>query len=281
NFREWQRNNHTFAAMAIARSYGFSLTGMGEAEQINTELISSDFFNLLGVKPKLGRSFATGEDEVGAAPLVLISEGLWQRKLSGTPDVLGKSLTLNGKGYTIVGVIPSNFHLIAPSFHDSDLYVPIGQWDNNLLLNRGAGLGIHGFGRLKPGVSMEQAQADMDAVTRSLAAAYPDDDKGIASSLVPLKQRMVGNVRPLLLVLLAAVAFVLLIACVNVASVLLARSTGRTREFAIRAALGATRTRVARQLLTESVLLALGGGALGLLLAAWGTRAALGLLPTA
>ena len=281
NFRDWQKENHTFSAMAIARSYGFSLTGMGEAEQVNAEFMSSDFFPLLGVKPVLGRTFASGEDEIGAASVALISAGLWQRKFSRAPDILGKSLTLNGKGYAIIGVIPASFHLVAPSFRDSELYVPIGQWNNNLLPKRGAGLGIHGFGRLKPGVTIEQARADMDMVTGNLAAAYPDDDKGISANLVPLKQRMVGNVQPLLLVLLAAVGFVLLIACVNVANLLLARSTGRMREFAIRSALGATRIRVVRQLLVESVLLAVAGGALGLLLAAWGTRVALGVLPTA
>jgi predicted permease len=281
NFLDWQKDNHTFSAMAITRGYAFSLTGMGEAEQVNAEFTSSDFFPLLGVKPVLGRTFAPGEDLVGAGPVALISAGFWQRKFSGTPDVLGKSITLNGKGYTVIGVIPASFHLLAPSFRDSELYVPIGQWNNNLLLNRGAGLGIHGFGRLKPGVNIEQARADMDAVTRNLAAAYSDDDKGISANLVPLKERMVGNVQPFLLVLLAAVGFVLLIACVNVANLLLARSTGRMREFAIRSALGATRTRVVRQLLTESVLLAVAGGALGLLLAAWGTRTGLGVLPTA
>jgi predicted permease len=281
NFLDWQKENHTFSAMAIARNYGFSLTGMGAAEQVNAEFTSSDFFPLLGVRPVIGRTFSLGEDQVGAVPVALISAGFWQRKFSGAPDVLGKSLTLNGKDYTIVGVIPATFHLVAPSFRDSELYIPIGQWNNNLLWKRGAGLGIHGFGRLKPGVTIEQARADMDAVTRNLAAAYPDDDKGIGANLVPLKERMVGRVQSFLLVLLAAVGFVLLIASVNVANLQLARSTGRMREFAIRAALGATRIRVARQLLTESVLLAIAGGGLGLLLATWGTQAALGVLPTA
>jgi predicted permease len=236
---------------------------------------------LLGVKPVIGRNFAPGEDRVGAGPVALISAGLWKRKFGSAPDVLGKSMTLGGKDYTIVGVIPASFHLAIPSFRDRAVYVPIGQWTNPLLLTRGAGLGIHGIGRLKPGVTIEQARADMEGITRNLAAAYPDADKGISAKLVPLKEQMVGDVQPFLLLLLGAVGFVLLIACVNVANLLLARSTGRVREFAIRAALGASRARVVRQLLTESVLLAIVGGGLGLLLAAWGTRAALGVLPTA
>lgn len=281
NFLDWQRENHTFSSMAIARAYAFSLTGMGEAEQVNGEFLSSDFFPLLGVKPVIGRTFAPGEDRVGAGPIALISAGLWQRKFGGTPDVLGKNMMLDARDYTIIGVIPASFHLAIPGFRDREVYVPIGQWTNNLLLTRGAGLGIHGIGRLQPGVSIDQAQADMDGVTRNLAAAYPDADKGIGAKLVPLKQQMVGEVRPFLLVLLGAVGCVLLIACVNVANLLLARSIGRAREFAIRAALGASRARVVRQLLTESVLLALAGGLLGLLLAAWGTHAALRLLPAA
>ena len=277
NFRDWQKDNHTLSAIAVSRPYALSLTGVGEAEQVDNEFISSDFFTVLGVKPLLGRTFAAGEDEIGAAPVVLVSEGFWKRKLGSTPDIVGKSLTLDGRSYTVVGVIPANFHL----FRDRDLYVPIGQWNNPILPNRAAGLGMHGIGRLKPGISVEQAQADMDTVTRNLAEAYPDADKGIGAKLVPLKTQMVGRVRPILLVLLAAVGFVLLIACVNVANLLLARSTGRAREFAIRIAMGAGRGRLIRQMLTESVLLAVAGGALGLLMAHWGTRVALTALPAA
>jgi putative ABC transport system permease protein len=281
NFLDWQKENHTFASMAIARSSDFGLTGMGEAEQVHGEFISFDFFNVLGVKPLSGRSFLPGEDRIGGAPIALISAGLWERKFGKAPDVLGKGITLDGKTYTIVGVIPANFHLQIPGFREGQVYLPIGQWSNPWLSKRGAGLGIHGIGRLKPGVSVEQARADMDSVTRNLAVAFPEADKGIGAKLVPLKQQLVGEIRPFLLVLLGAVGFVLLIACVNVANLLLARSTGRRREFAIRRALGAGQQRIVRQLLTESVLLALIGGMLGILLAAWGTRAALGVLPAA
>src|SRR5713226_6411979 len=279
NFRDWQKDNRTFSSMAISRRYAFSLTGIGEAEQVRGRFISSDFFSTVSVNPVLGREFAPGEDEIGAAPIALISAGFWKRKFGSSPDVLGKSLTLDGRNYTVVGVVPANFDLFLRRFQVAEIYVPIGQWNNPMLPKRGVGLGVHGIGRLKPGVSIEQARADMSEVSRNLAAAFPDDNKGVGASFIPLKQDMLGDVQPVLLVLLAAVVFVLLIACVNVANLLLARSTGRSREFAIRTALGAGRGRILRQLLTESILLALAGGALGLTLAQWGTQAALKHLP--
>jgi len=279
NFLDWQKENRSFTAMGASRPFGFSLTGMGEAEQVNARFISSDFFAVLEVNPILGRTFTKGEDLVGGAPIAMISAGLWRRKFSASPEAIGKSLTLGGKSYMIVGIVPANFDLYLRAANQADVYVPMGQWANPILMRRDAGLGIHGTARLKPGVTIEQARADMARITDGLASAYPNEDKGIGASLIPLRKSVLGDVQPILLMLLAAVGFVLLIACVNVANLLLARSTARTREFAIRAALGAGRQRIVRQLLTESVLLSLGGGVLGLLLAQFGTRAALRILP--
>jgi len=224
----------------------------------------------------LGRDFAPGEDERGVGPVVLISADLWRRKFSGAPDVLGKSLTLDDKSYTIIGVLPASFTM----YRGIDVYAPIGQWNTPALQNRSAPLGLHGIGRLKPGVTLAPAQADLDGVMRRLAAAYPDANRNNGAALIPLKERMVGDVQPILWMLLGAVGFVLLIACVNVSNLLLARSTVRTREFAIRAALGARQWRLLRRSLTESTLLALAGGGLGLTVAGWGTKAALAVLPT-
>ena len=193
NFLDWQKNNRVFSAMAVARRYAFSFTGRGDAEQVNAEFIAGDFFRILGVQPILGRTFTAEEEQPGAGPVALIGEGLWRRKLDSAPGILGSSITLDGRAYTVVGVIPAGFHLRMPAFQEQDIYAPIRQWDNDALMHRGAGLGIHGIARLKPGVSLEQARAGMDSVTRQLAAFYPDADHGIGASIIPLKEMMVGG----------------------------------------------------------------------------------------
>jgi predicted permease len=281
NFLDWRKDNHSFSDMAVGRRWSFSLTGRGDAEQVNANYISSGYFAVLGVHPLLGREFTQAEDQPGMPPVALISEGLWRRKFDAMPNILGQTVTLDGKNFSIVGVMPSSLHLNVPGFRDQDVYAPVPQWGNSILMDRGAGLGFHGIARLKPGVSIAQARADMGEVSRNLAAAFPDKDRGIGASLVPLKEQIVGNTKPFLQVLLGAVGFVLLIACVNVAGLLLARSAGRSREFAVRTALGASRARVVRQLLTESLLLGIAAGAVGLIPAVWGTHAALKVLPAA
>ena len=281
NFLDWRKNNHTFAAMGLARGYGFSMTGRGDAVQLSAEFLSDGYFAVLGVRPVLGREFTPADETLGAAPVAMISEDLWRNRFDGDPNVLSKTITLDGKNFSIVGVIPAPLKLQLWSFRVSDVYAPIPQWSNSFLMLRGAGLGFHGIGRLKPGITIEQARANMDLVTRNLAAAFPDEDRGNGASMVSMKEQIVGSTRGFLVILLGAVGFVLLIACVNVANLMLARASTRGREFAVRAALGASRGRVIRQLLTESLLLGFAAGAIGLLAAAFGLKSAIHALPAA
>jgi predicted permease len=278
NFLDWQRDNQTFSSMAMYRNRDYNVTGTAEAERLSGYMISAGFFSTLGVQPILGRAFRSEDDQVGAAPAVILGGGLWRRKFGSSPDVIGKSLTLNGTAYIVVGVIPPGFTFYG---HDRDVYTPIGQWNDPSFRDRRISVSAHVVGRLKPGVTLPRAKADMDVVARNLALAFPVADKDVGITLVSMKEDIVGNVQPFLLVLLAAVGFLLLIACANVANLLLARSMGRSRELAVRAALGAGHSRVIRQLLTESVSLAAAGGTLGLLFAFCGTKAVLNTLPGA
>ncbi len=280
NFLDWQRGTSTFAAMAAYRSDDFSITGSGESERVRVGMVSANFFSILGVSPIRGRVFTPEEDRLGTTPVVLITAGLWQRKFGSDPGILGKRITMNGAGYTVIGVVPASFRLESTNFDRiKDVYIPIGQFTDPLFQSRDVHEGTRAIGRLKAGITLAAAQANMDQIARNLSVTYPDADKGAGINLMPLKKDIVGEVQPFLLVLLGAVGFVLLIACVNVANFQLARSASRGREFAIRAVLGASQARVIRQLLTESILLGLAGGGIGLCLAAWGTQAALRMLP--
>ena len=278
NFLDWQRDSHAFSSMAMYRHEDYNLTGTSRSERVSGYMVSAGFFSTLGVKPIFGRAFRTDDDQLGAAPVVILGGGFWQRQFGSSPVIVGKSIVLNGASYVIVGVIPPSFSFYGQSY---DIYIPLGQWNDPSFRDRRIDMSAHAVGRLKPGVTLAQAQADMDDVARNLAIAYPEADKDVGIKLVSMKEDMVGNVKPFLLVLLAAVGFLLLIACANVANLLLARSMGRSREFAIRAALGASHVRVVRQLLTESILLGGLGGALGLLIAFWSVKTVGGILPGA
>ncbi len=279
NFLDWHRLNHCFSFFAVSRRTGYLLTGVGAPEELNAAAITSDFFPLLGIKPVLGRNFPQQDDQIGVSRDVVISTDLWQRKFGGSPSAIGREISLDGKGYTIVGVFPGHLDLPMGYFAGVDVYTPLGQFPNRLVGNRLAGLGIHGMARLKPGVTLDQARADMTRVTGELAKVYPEADKDIGAALTPMKDTMIGRVRGFLWLLLGAVGIVLLIACVNVANLLLARGNARSREVAVRSALGAGTGRLMRQMLTESMLLAGIGGAVGVGVAAAGTRAALAALP--
>jgi predicted permease len=279
NFLDWQRDNGSFEAMAAYRSTYGSITGIGQAEEVHAQRVSASFFPILGVNPILGRNFTPEEDRRGANPTVLISEGLWKRKFGSDRNVIGKRLIVAGQPRTIIGVIPASFRLQAFNFRTADVYEAIGEETDPTFYLRDSYRGMDAIGLLKPGVTLARARDDMKRVNAGLADAYPNVDGNIKANIIPLKDNIVGDMRPALLVLLGAVGFVLLIACVNVANLLLARSTARQREFSVRAALGAGQIRILRQLLTESVLLSALGGMFGLILAKWGTVAALVAVP--
>ncbi len=263
NFIDWREQSTSFEAMAGIEPFGFSLVGDGEPERFSAWLVTSGFFQVAGTDALLGRTFNDEDYRPGSERVVVLGHGLWQRRFGGDPKIVGRKLTLNGQPYIVVGVMPPEFQLPA----DREVWAPrvVGE---DLRQLRGATF-WNVVGRLKQGTTVAQAQEEMNGIAVRIAAQYPDTNAGMGATVVPLFEQITGQIRSALLVLFAAVGFVLLIACVNVANLLLVRGAERQREFAIRRALGAERMRLLRQTLTESLLLVLVGGVTGVLLASW------------
>src|SRR5579864_2238826 len=241
-----------------------TMTGGAEAERLPSQNVTANLFELLGVKPELGRAFSAAEDNPGGPPVALISHSLWERKFSSSTSVLSQTITLDNQNYSIIGVMPLGFEILQQS---ADVILPFEPWARTLPNDRSWHPGILPIARLKPEASIEQARSEVDVIAKRLEKKYPESNNNVSSLVDPMQDQIVQNVRPALLVLVGAVGVVLLIACANVANLLLVRATGRRREMAVCTALGARRSDIIRQLLAESVLVAVIGGALGLLLA--------------
>jgi putative ABC transport system permease protein len=273
NFLDWKRQNTVFERLVAFHGLSFNLIGIGDPEELRGLRVTDGFFAMLGVQPQLGRDFLLEEDQSGRSNVVILSYGLWQRRFGGDPKIINQSITLSGQSYTVIGVMPATFSFGG----ETALWRPMGFSAQEAQNHGGHYLSV--IGQLKPGATLEQARSELSAIAGRLAQQYPNTNTGWDVKLMPLQEFIVRGIERALLVLLGAVAFVLLIACANVANLLLARGAGRQKEVAIRSALGARRARIVRQLLTESALLALAGGAAGLLLAKLGMSLLLRLAP--
>jgi putative ABC transport system permease protein len=278
NFRDWRARSRTFESLALFDSAGrgYNLTGQGEPEQVSGVRVTATFFPVLGVPPLLGRTFTEAEETPGNDRVVVLSHGLWTRRYAADRSIVGKAIEIGGQAHTVVGVMPATFRF---QFGGGvrQLWVPAGWTKGDQ--ERGSNSFI-AIGRLKADATFDEARTEMDTIGRALADAYPNDNAGQTVRVVPMAEFGLARLRPTLVAMLGVVGFVLLIACVNVANLMLARAAARTRELALRCALGARRSRIVRQLLTESVLLACVGGVCGVVIAYWGTAALLPLLPS-
>lgn len=264
NYLDWKKQTRSFEKMSIYSFSRFNLTGKGLPEVVDGASVSPDFFSVLRTNPRLGRAFLPDEDQPGHGNVVILGHAFWQSHYGGDPHIVGKDIELDGKNYTVVGVMNADFRM--PTW--AAVWTPLAWTDKEKVVR-----GEHHYmaiARLKDGVALQQAQAEMDAISRALAQQYPEDDKGWGAVVVPLRQELVGDLRPALLVLLGAVGFVLLIACANVANLVLAKTLARRKEIAIRTALGANRAQIMVQVLTETILLSSAGGVLGLAIAHFG-----------
>jgi putative ABC transport system permease protein len=265
NFLDWRARVHAFDGLAAGRTNPFTLTGREQARRVDGRGVTSNFFDILGVRPSLGRSFTEADDRIGAEPVALVSDSFWRRELSGDPAAIGQRLILDARAFTVVGILPIGFRYV----RDTDVYVAMGPFAGDaMLLDRGNHAGYFALGRLKRGLTIEVAARELQAIENDLGRQYPQTNSGIAVHVERLSSRMVTTVRQTLLVLFGAVGFLLLIACVNVANLLIARGAARQHELAVRAALGGGRLRIASQLLVESSLASAAGGLVGVGVAA-------------